>query len=124
MDDTALQLIDDNQPLSRQEVSRYATTIARNLSDAGVRCGYRVAISAQISRETVLLIFGMLRAGVVFLPLNPKLPISVQREYVETFGCTYVLGGSGVSASFPHQQKWLIRWTSSNIYHHSLCLKL
>ncbi len=104
MDDHFVQLPESDGELSRREVSRYAATIARNLTSARVECGDRVAIPAHVSRETVMLIFGMLRAGVVFLPLNPKLPIAVQREYAETFGCTTVIGGTEWTANFPRQR--------------------
>lgn len=120
MDDHVVQLIDPESELSPQEINRHAASIARNLSSAGVKCGDRVAIPASISRETVLLIFGMLRAEVVFLPLNPKLPIAVQREYADTFGCTFVLGGSEFSASFPRQKAIEGASLFENLVEHSI----
>ncbi|WP_091447899.1 class I adenylate-forming enzyme family protein [Actinokineospora iranica] len=51
-----------------------ARAVARSLAAAGVRPGDRVALCSRNRRELAAVVFGVLRAGAVLVPLSPHLP--------------------------------------------------
>lgn len=53
------------------KLDRWADAVATTLVDQGVRRGDRVAVCLDNSVETVVSIFGTLKAGAAFMPLNP-----------------------------------------------------
>jgi amino acid adenylation domain-containing protein len=64
-------LVCGDRRLTYLEVDRSANRFARGLIDAGVRRGDRVAIFLDNSVEAVLGIFATLKAGAVFVVINP-----------------------------------------------------
>jgi malonyl-CoA/methylmalonyl-CoA synthetase len=61
----------DDSRLSYAEVEAASARFANVLITAGVRIGDRVAVQAEKSIEMLLFYLGCLRAGAIFLPLNP-----------------------------------------------------
>ena len=66
-----IALVCDGQRLTYHEVDQIADRVAQALLDLGVKRGDRVAIFLQNSVETVTGIFGILKAGAVFVVINP-----------------------------------------------------
>ena len=66
-----IALVCDGQRLTYREVDQLADRVANALLDLGVKRGDRVAIFLQNSVETVTGIFGILKAGAVFVVINP-----------------------------------------------------
>ena len=66
-----IALVSGDRRLTYEEIDRAANRLARGLIDAGVRRGDRVAIFLENSIETVLGIFATLKAGAVFMVVNP-----------------------------------------------------
>jgi len=64
-------LIDGDHRLSYREVDSGANRLAHSLTDLGVRRGDRVAIFMDNSPETVIGVFGILKADAVFVVINP-----------------------------------------------------
>lgn len=64
-------LVDGQRRVSYAEMDRLASGVARGLRAAGARRGDRVAVYLENSLEAVGSIFGILKAGCVFLVLNP-----------------------------------------------------
>jgi malonyl-CoA/methylmalonyl-CoA synthetase len=62
---------DDGRTYSRAEVARESARYARLLSDAGAVRGDRIAAQVDKSPACLFLYLGCLRAGLVYLPLNP-----------------------------------------------------
>src|SRR4051794_10661457 len=60
------------QRLSYAEVDQGANRLANDLIAAGIEKGDRVAVYAANSAETVLSIFAILKAGAVFVVINPS----------------------------------------------------
>ncbi|WP_206078062.1 class I adenylate-forming enzyme family protein [Prauserella endophytica] len=56
------------------ELRAAARAVARSLIEAGVRKGDRVALCSRNRRELSAVVFGVLRAGAVLVPLSPHLP--------------------------------------------------
>lgn len=68
-DKTALVVGD--RRLSYGEIDRLANCVAHGLIQQGVRRGDRVAIYLDSSVDAAIAIFGVLKAGAVFMPVNP-----------------------------------------------------
>jgi L-proline---[L-prolyl-carrier protein] ligase len=68
------------------ELERAANGIARALIDAGVRRGDRVGLFLPKSLEAVTAVYGALKAGAVYVPIDPAAPIS--RAAVIARDCT------------------------------------
>lgn len=63
--------LNDGRTLSYNDLHKAAGRFANALVKAGVRPGDRVATQVEKSMEAIMLYLGCLRAGAVFLPLNP-----------------------------------------------------
>jgi amino acid adenylation domain-containing protein len=61
--------------LTYGELEAASASLARTLVEAGVRKGDRVAIHLAKGVETVAAVYGVLRAGAAYVPLDPKAPI-------------------------------------------------
>ena len=64
-------LICDGQRLTYAQIDARANCLANALIDQGVRRSDRVAIYLPNSVETVIAIFGILKAGATFVVVNP-----------------------------------------------------
>ena len=97
LDPERLALIDLRQPglphlYTHGEVDRLADGVARHLlEERGLTRGQRVAILSLNRAEYIIAYFGIMRAGLVAVPVNIKLPL-------ETID--YVLADAGVSLAF------------------------
>src|SRR5262245_19154686 len=66
-----IALISDGRRLTYQEVETFANRLAHSLLAAGIRRRDRVVIQLENSAEAVVAIFGVLKAGAVFVVINP-----------------------------------------------------
>jgi long-chain acyl-CoA synthetase len=89
-------LVCGDQRLSYQEMEAQCNRLAHALSDAGVQRGDRVAVYLENSVEAVIAIFAILKAGAVFMPVNPT---------TKTKKLTYVLNNSRARGLITHYQK-------------------
>jgi amino acid adenylation domain-containing protein len=64
-------LVDGTRRVTYAEMDRLASGVARGLRAAGARRGDRIAVYLENSLEAVASIFGILKAGCVFLVVNP-----------------------------------------------------
>ena len=60
--------------LTYRELAGAANGLARTLLEAGVRSGDRVGIHLPKRIETVVAVYGVLKAGAAYVPLDPKAP--------------------------------------------------
>ena len=58
------------------ELQQKTSQLAKHLQDAGVKKGDRVGIYMERSLESVLAVYGIMKAGAAFVPLDPTTPIS------------------------------------------------
>ena len=56
-----------------------ASGIARRLIKAGVRDGTPVVVACDRSMEMIAAIYGVLKAGAAYVPIDPKLPTQAIR---------------------------------------------
>jgi long-chain acyl-CoA synthetase len=68
-------LVSGSARLTYREVDQWANRIANRLLDAGVSRGDRVAVWLDNGPDAAAAIFGVLKAGAVFVPINPSTKI-------------------------------------------------
>ncbi|MCJ8502107.1 class I adenylate-forming enzyme family protein [Desulfatitalea alkaliphila] len=89
-------LIADNQRISYQALNTTADNLAHYLVTIGIKRGDRVVILLDNSAEAVTAIFGILKAGAVFVCLNPTIkPVKLN----------YIFRDSGAAALITHTTK-------------------
>jgi acyl-CoA synthetase (AMP-forming)/AMP-acid ligase II len=88
-----VDLLDPDAPrrFTHREIDALADGVAAHLTTRGLRRGERVAILSLNRAEYIIAYFGIMRAGLVAVPVNIKLP----QETVD-----YVLADAGVSLAF------------------------
>ncbi len=89
-------LVCGDQRLSYQDIEEQCNRLAHALSDVGVKRGDRVAVYLENSVEAVVAIFAILKAGAVFMPVNPT---------TKTEKLTYVLNNARARGLITHSQK-------------------
>jgi amino acid adenylation domain-containing protein len=75
--------------LTYGELEILSNRLARRLADAGLRHGDRVALYLDGSPDAVVAVFGVLKAGCCYVPLDPSAPIA---------RLSYILGNSNARA--------------------------
>ena len=70
----ALAIIDDDGQLTYDELNRHANRLAHHLRDNGVAGGDAVGVYLERSRDTLIVLLGILKAGGVYVPLEPAYP--------------------------------------------------
>jgi amino acid adenylation domain-containing protein len=66
--------IDRHRELTYAELERRANRLARLLLDLGVTRGDRVGLFLEKSLESVVAVYGILKAGAAYVPLDPQAP--------------------------------------------------
>ena len=77
--------------LTYQELDRLSNQVARALLRLGVAPGDRVGILAPKSAAAVLGIYGALKAGACYVPLDPKAPAARLTHIVRDSGATVIM---------------------------------
>ncbi len=77
--------------LSYEELDRLSTKVARSLRRLGVGRGDRVAILAPKSAAAVAGLYGVLKAGACYVPLDPKAPAQRLSYVVRDSGATVII---------------------------------
>ncbi len=90
-------LVAGRSRLTWSQVEARANRLARALTAAGVGYGDRVVVLMDNSPETVISIFGILKADAVFVVLNPT---------IKTDKLAYILDNCRASALITHSGKW------------------
>ena len=81
----------DGKQLTYAQLDETSTEIARQLVDRGVKPGDVVGVQMPRSNDTVVSILAILKAGGVYLPLDPAYPAERIAYMVEDSGATVVL---------------------------------
>ncbi len=84
------------QTLTYADLVERSNALARTLVDAGVRRGDRVGIYLNKGLEIPIAVYGIMKAGATFVPLDPGAPPSRLRK---------VIGHCGVRVLVPHPTK-------------------
>ncbi|MEM7679108.1 MAG: MupA/Atu3671 family FMN-dependent luciferase-like monooxygenase, partial [Myxococcota bacterium] len=70
----ALAVTFEDQTLTASELCAHADSLARQLLQEGVKPGEPVAVCFERSTDLVVSLFGVLRAGAAYVPIDPALP--------------------------------------------------
>ena len=64
-----------DKSISYKEIDELTDKLAATMIDNGVKKGDRVGIYINKSIPSIISIFGILKAGAVYVPLDPKAPV-------------------------------------------------
>lgn len=90
-DPQAPALLDASGALTRADLQAQSRRVASALAEAGVRPGDAVAIAIPRSVASVVAVVGVLRAGAVYVPIDPAHPEDRQRWIADNAECAAVL---------------------------------
>src|SRR5215472_1573354 len=88
---------DGDRFLSYAELDVLSSRVARALLAQGVAPGDRVGILARKSAASVVALFGVLKAGACYVPLDPKSPAARLAAILTDSGITVVLADQGTA---------------------------
>jgi amino acid adenylation domain-containing protein len=72
---TSIAVVDGERELSYAELDARSSSLAAALVDRGVEPGDRVGLLLEKSLEAVIAIYGVLKAGAVYVPLDDQAPV-------------------------------------------------
>ena len=79
--------------LTYAQLDRRVDALARHLVGNGLRVGEPVALLLEPSLHTVIAMLGVLRAGGIYLPIDPNLPVDRVRYLLDDSGAKFLIGG-------------------------------
>jgi amino acid adenylation domain-containing protein len=85
-----------NHELSYRELAEQSAAVASCLRELGVRRGDRVGIYAKKSARTIVAIYGILRAGAAYVPLDPSAPLARIAYTIENAGIRVLVGSQSL----------------------------
>ncbi|MBK5911041.1 hypothetical protein CCR85_05995, partial [Rhodothalassium salexigens] len=86
-----LAVDDGERALTYAQLDRAAADLCAALGAAGVRPGDRVVVRLARSALSVVAVLGVLRAGAVYVPVEPELPADRQRHMVQAVGARWAV---------------------------------
>lgn len=86
----------DGSTFSYAQLSEWSSSIAKALEDKGVNPGDIVAIAIERAPEMIAAIFGILKAGAAYLPIDSEYPPDRVKYMLEDSGAKFVI------ANLPH----------------------
>ncbi|MDT5028082.1 MAG: hypothetical protein QOE61_4508, partial [Micromonosporaceae bacterium] len=89
----AIALVCGDTSLSYTELNAQANRVAHRLIADGVRVEQVVAVSLPRSADTVVAILAVLKAGAVYLPIDPELPAERREHMIADSGAVRVIDG-------------------------------
>lgn len=93
----AVALVQGEQEMSYRGVEQFANRIAHLLLLKGVNTESAVMLLAERSLATICAMIGVLKAGAIYVPLDPSLPTTRQQMLIDDAGAQYLLSASSKS---------------------------
>jgi amino acid adenylation domain-containing protein len=90
MPDRTAVVFQDRQ-LSYAELDTASDRVAAYLIERGVAIGDRVGLFVNKSLEALVSIFGIMKAGAAYVPIDPQVPASRARYIIETCGIRHLI---------------------------------
>lgn len=81
----------NGQGLRYAELARLTDNLAHVLVDQGVRKGDRVGIYLNKSLESAISLYGIMKAGAAYVPLDPMAPVSRLKWVIEDCGIRHII---------------------------------
>jgi amino acid adenylation domain-containing protein len=98
---TAIALRFNSQHLTYAELNRRANQLAHFLTQQGIRANDRVAVCIQPSLDITVCLLGILKAGGVYVPLDPTHPASRLAMILEDTDATVLLTQASLLSGLP-----------------------
>ncbi|MFD8572356.1 amino acid adenylation domain-containing protein [Streptomyces sp. NPDC059639] len=96
-----IAVTDGHSPLTFGDLTDELHVVARRLTAAGVRPGERVAVALPRSGRQIAAVFGVLRAGAVYVPLDPTHPAERNASILDSAQPTVLLTERKFRAALP-----------------------
>ncbi|MGH2771187.1 MAG: amino acid adenylation domain-containing protein [Actinomycetota bacterium] len=96
-----IAVIDRDRSITYAELERRANRLAHLLIEQGVEKGDRVGFYLDKSFESVLAIYGILKTGACYVPLDPHAPPARLAYIARNAGIRHLLTGTEKAASWP-----------------------
>jgi amino acid adenylation domain-containing protein len=87
--------------LTYEQLERVTNQLARALQSAGVRRGDRVGLYVHKSHASVIGVFGIMKAGAAYVPLDPNAPVKRLAYITRDCGIKVVVTASGKLSVLP-----------------------
>ncbi|MCP5050991.1 MAG: amino acid adenylation domain-containing protein, partial [bacterium] len=88
--------------VSYGQLNEKANQLARSLKEKGVGPGIIVAVMMERSISMLIGIFGILKAGGIYLPIDPNYPGERVKYMLEDSSARFLIGDAGSSATYHH----------------------
>ena len=82
-------VVDKDREMTYRALNAAANRVANLLVDLGVRRGDRVGLYLQKSQEAIVALYGIMKAGAAYVPIDPNAPA--------TSRATYIIGNCGIN---------------------------
>lgn len=98
-------LVDDSRSITYQEADEIANGIAAYLQAEGIAPHDVVAVEAKKGVDTILLILGIIKAGAVYVPVEPRMPLEKVSYMLQDSNAKMYIGNDeeklqGISIAF------------------------
>jgi amino acid adenylation domain-containing protein len=92
-------VVDRGRVISYGSLDRRANALAHLLADRGVRRGDRVGLYLEKSLESLVGIYGVLKAGAAYVPLDPTAPVLRLARIARDAGIRLILAGAETASA-------------------------
>jgi amino acid adenylation domain-containing protein len=96
----AIAVVDGERSFTYGELDRLSNQVANHLCAEGVRRGDRVGLCLEKSFEAVCAIYGVLKAGAAYVPLDPKAPATRQAYILRDASVQVLLSSTKLAATW------------------------
>lgn len=103
----AVAIVEDQQTLTYAALNAKANQLARYLRVNGVQSGDYVPIVAERSMQLVIAELAVLKAGAVYVPVDPLLPAERRAFIVRDCGARLILTQESMQPGLAHECQWL-----------------
>lgn len=100
----ATALVWERGSLSFADLARAANAVAHILLSQGVRSGDLVALHAYKRPEFIASLFGVMKIGAAYIPIDPMYPLERQQFQLEDSAARVLLTSDGFTEGVPQQQ--------------------
>jgi amino acid adenylation domain-containing protein len=97
----ALAVIADGDALTYEALDKAANRIAHRLRDAGAAAGTAIGVLLPRSRDSIVSILGILKAGCVYVPLDPAYPDPRLMGMIEDAGVALIVTAPDLEPRMP-----------------------
>lgn len=94
-----VSVVGDGESLTYAELDDRSARMAAALLEMGVRAGDRVAVAAEKSPDTVAALYGIMRTGAAYVPIDPLAPPMRAATIVQDADCRAVCADAAAASS-------------------------